>query len=66
VEQFRYLGTNRTNQNSVQEEIKSRLESFGEEYIDFQLAVQKYKDQHTHTTINLPVFYMGVKLGRSH
>ena len=27
VEQFRYLGTTLTNQNSVQEEIKSRLKS---------------------------------------
>ena len=27
VEQFKYLGTTLTNQNSVQEEIKSRLKS---------------------------------------
>jgi hypothetical protein len=27
VEQFRYLGTTLTNQNSIQEEIKSRLKS---------------------------------------
>jgi hypothetical protein len=27
VEQFRYWGTNLTNQNSIQEEIKSRLNS---------------------------------------
>ena len=27
VEQFKYWGTNLTNQNSVQEEIKSRLKS---------------------------------------
>jgi hypothetical protein len=27
VEQFRYLGTNLTDQNSIQEEIKSRLKS---------------------------------------
>jgi hypothetical protein len=27
VEEFRYLGTNLTNQNSIQEEIKSRLKS---------------------------------------
>ena len=27
VEQFRYMGTTQTNQNSIQEEIKSRLKS---------------------------------------
>ena len=27
VEEFKYLGTNLTNQNSIQEEIKSRLHS---------------------------------------
>jgi len=27
VEEFKYLGTNLTNQNSIQEEIKSRLKS---------------------------------------
>jgi len=27
VEQFKYLGTNETNRNSIQEEIKSRLKS---------------------------------------
>jgi len=27
VEEFKYLGTNVTNQNSIQEEIKSRLKS---------------------------------------
>ena len=27
VEDFKYLGTNLTNQNSIQEEIKSRLKS---------------------------------------
>jgi hypothetical protein len=39
VEEFRYLGTTVTNQNSVQEEIKSRLKSFV-----FQFAIQKFKD----------------------
>jgi hypothetical protein len=39
VEEFKYLGTTLTNQNSVQEEIKSRLKSFV-----FQFAIQKFKD----------------------
>jgi hypothetical protein len=44
VEDFKYLGTTLTNQNSIQEEIKSRLK-FGEESFVFQFAVQKFKDQ---------------------
>ena len=36
VEQFKYLGTTVTNQNSTQEEVKSRLKSGS--------AIQKYKD----------------------
>ena len=39
VERFKYLGTTLTHQNSVQEEIKSRLKSFV-----FQFAIQKFKD----------------------
>ena len=39
VEEFKYLGTALTNQNSVQEEIKSRVKSFA-----FQFAIQKFKD----------------------
>jgi len=45
VEEFKYLGTN---QNSIGEEIKSRLRTgsaFGAEYFVFQVAVQKFKDQ---------------------
>jgi hypothetical protein len=49
VEEFRYLGTTLTNQNSIQEEIKSRLVrkcllSFGAESVVFQFAIQKFKD----------------------
>ena len=33
-----------TNQNSIQEEIKSRLRSFGAESFVFQVAIQKLKD----------------------
>ena len=44
VEQFKYLGTTLTNQNSVQEEIKSRLKSFFAESFVFQFASQKCKN----------------------
>jgi len=51
VEKFKYFGTTLTNQNSIQEEIKSRLKLgkylllFGAESSVFQVAVQKFKDQ---------------------
>jgi hypothetical protein len=44
VEEFKYLGTTLTNQNSIQEEIKSRLKSFGAESFIFQSAIQHFKD----------------------
>jgi len=53
VEEFKYLGTSLTNQNSIAEEIKSRLRSgnacyvsFRAESFVFQVAIQKFKDQH--------------------
>ena len=45
VEEFKYLGTTITDQNSIQEEIRSRLLSFGAESVVFQVAIQKLKDQ---------------------
>jgi len=45
VEQFKYLGTNLTNQNSTQEEIKSRLKS---------RAVCYYSVQNLLTSSSLP------------
>jgi len=51
VEEFKYLGTTLTNQNSIQEEIKSRLKLgkfsllFGAESSGIQVAVQRFKDQ---------------------
>ena len=51
VEEFKYLGTTLTNQNSIAEEIKSRLRSgsaflsFGAESFVFQAFIQKFKDQ---------------------
>jgi hypothetical protein len=48
VDEFKYLGTTLTNQNSIQEEIKSRLRecllSFGAESFVFEFAIQKFKD----------------------
>ena len=50
VEEFRYLGTMSTDQNSIQEEIKSKLKLgnacylFGAESIVLQVAIQKFKD----------------------
>ena len=51
VEEFKYLGTNLTNQNSIAEEIKSRLRSGNACYrsvpnlLSSQVANQKFKDQ---------------------
>jgi len=50
VKQFKYFGTTLTNQNSIQEEIKSRLKSrecllsFGAEYLSSGFSIQKFKD----------------------
>jgi hypothetical protein len=44
VEEFKYSGTNLTNQNSIREEIKSRLKSGNAEFFVFQFAIQKFKD----------------------
>jgi hypothetical protein len=47
MEEFKYLGTTLTDQNSIQEEIKSETEvrecllSFGAEYVVFQVAIHK-------------------------
>jgi hypothetical protein len=49
VEEFKYLGTTLTSDNSIQEEIKSRLKSgdaclsLGAEFV-IQFAIQKLKD----------------------
>jgi sensor domain CHASE-containing protein len=51
VEEFKYLGKILTDQNSVQDEIRSRLKlgnvllSFGAESVVFQVAFQTLKDQ---------------------
>ena len=51
VEEFKYLGTTLTNENSIQKEIKEQIEVrecllplFAEPFV-FQFAIQKFKDQ---------------------
>ena len=62
--EFKYLGTTLTNQNSIAEEIKSRLISgitllsFGAESFAFQVAIQKFKIN-IYRTIILPVVLYG-------
>ena len=51
VEELKYLGTTLTNQNSIQEEIKSRLKLGNtcyylvQNFFVFQFAIQNFKDQ---------------------
>jgi hypothetical protein len=51
VEEFRYLGATITNQNSIQEEIKSTMKSGNACYylvqhlLSYEFAIQKFKDQ---------------------
>jgi len=43
VEEFKYLGTTLTNENSIEEKIMSRLKSGSAEYFVYQFAIQKFK-----------------------
>jgi len=68
VEEFKYLGTTLTNQNYIQEEIKSRLKSGNACYHSaqnpsFLSLVSKNLKIKTYRTIILPVVLLGVKLG---
>jgi len=71
VEEFKYLGTTLTNQNSFQEEINSRLKSekacyyLVQNLLPSSLLTKNLKIKMCRTII-LPVFCMGVKLGRLH
>ena len=71
VEEFKYLGTNLTNQNSIAEEIKSRLRSGNASYHSVQnllssRLLSKYLKITIYRTIICMLFCMGVKLGRCH
>ena len=69
MEEFKHLETILTNQNSIQEEIKSRLKSGNVCYYSVQnilsssLLSKKLKIK-IYRTIVLPVVLYGVKLGR--
>ena len=69
VEGFKYLGTTLTNQNSIAEEIKSRLKSGNacyhsvQNFLSSRLLSTNLKIKIYRTTI-LPVVSMGEKLGR--
>ena len=68
MEELRYLGTTLTNQNSIQEEIKSRLKSGNACYysvknlLSSRLLSKNLKIK-IYRTIILPLSCMGVKLG---
>ena len=69
VEGFKYLGTTLTSQNSIAEEIKSRLRSGNACYHSVQnllssRLLSKNIKIKIYRTIILPVFCMSVKLGR--
>jgi hypothetical protein len=67
VEQFRYLGTTLTNQNSIQEEIKSRLKLWNACYHWIQdLLSSSLLSKNLKTKIFCLLFCMRVKLGVSH
>jgi len=69
VEEFIYLGTTLTNQNSILEEIKSSLRSGNACYhlvqnlLSSRLPAKILKIK-VYRTINFLLFCMGVKLGR--
>ena len=61
VEEFRYLGTTLTGQNSIQEEIKRRLKLGNTYYYSVQNLLSSSL---LSKKIKIPLFCMGVKLGR--
>jgi hypothetical protein len=63
VEEFKYLRKTITNQNSVQEEIRKCLISFGEESYMLHIPIKNLKIKICRSII-LPVLCLGVKLGR--
>jgi len=66
VEEFKYLGTNLTNQNSLQEEIKCRMKSGNAcchlvKNLLSSTLLSKYLKINIHRTIILPVVLYGFK-----
>ena len=63
LEEFKYLGTNSTNQNSIQQEIKSRLKSGNASYhlvqniLSFSLLIKNLKIKIFRTIILSVVLY---------
>jgi len=71
VKQFKYLGTTRMNQNSIQEEIKIKLESgngccHSEKNLLSSTLLTKSIKIKIYRTIILPSVFMGVKHGCCH
>jgi hypothetical protein len=71
VEQFRYLGTTLTNRNSIQEEIKSRLNLLNACYHSVQnllsaSLLSKNVKIKIYRTINLPVVLYGCETWSLH
>ena len=71
VEEFKYLGTTLTNQNSIQEEIKSSLRSGDAcchlmQNLLYSSLLSKNTKINIHRTIILLVVFMGMKVGCSH
>jgi len=69
VEELRYLGRNITNQNSIGEEIKSRLKSWDACYPSVQnllssCLISRNLKIKVYRIIIFRLFFMGVKLGR--
>ena len=69
VEVFKYLGTTLTHQNSISEEIKSRLRSGNACYHSVQnllssRLLSKNLKIKIYSNIILPIFCTGVELGR--
>ena len=70
VEHLKYLGKILTNQNSIQEKVKNRLKPgnacyHSVQYILSSTLLSKNVKLKIQRTKILPVFYLGVKLGRS-
>jgi UDP-galactopyranose mutase len=71
VEEFKYLETTLINQNTIQEEIKSRLNLRNACYYSLQnilssRLLSRYLKIKIYRTIILTVIWIGVKLGRWH